>query len=315
MDAYQHDLYLIDVYDSLVVDGGTLKIGDEFYPIKSVRSIVVYGQYSLTTSVLALFAKHGIVCHCFNYYGNYIGTYYPMDNRNISRLLVSQYALVSNKKQLLKFQKMAVREFCKTGQSLLRYYKRKGVSVSVPKMITNEQPLIMEALNKQQYYVSLENIFKIYGYIFEKRSYRPPHNIVNSLMSFFNAMLYKDILNGLYRFGLDPKISMTHAISTRRAHALEYDLSDFLRPVLVDRLIITLLKKNKVTEDMFQTDNGYYLKSTYIKELIQYYQHFMQEEYGYTFGSLTGYQLINEHIRQFQVYLKDGTPMKGARLR
>lgn len=314
MESYQHDLYLIDVYDTLSVESGTLKIGDEYYPIFTIRSLVLYGQYSLSMSVLSLLSKHGIVCHCFNYYGNYLGTYYPTDQRNISRLLVKQYELASDNKQLLRFQKMVVKEFCKTGLSLLKYYKRKGYNVDIPQMVVHEIPRIMEAHNKQLYYVALNQIVEALGFNFEKRSYRPPHNVVNSLMSFFNALLYKDILNSLYRRGLDPKISFTHAINNRRAHALEYDLADFIRPVLVDRLIITLLNRKKITEEMFDSQKGYYLKSAYIKHVIGHYQAFMQEDYGYTFGMMSGYQLINAHIDQLQLYLKEKVPMKGAKL-
>lgn len=156
MESYQHDLYLIDVHNTLSVDGGTLRIGDEYYPIFTVRSLVLYGQYSLSMSVLSLLTKHGIVCHCFNYYGNYLGTYYPTDRRNISRLLVKQYELASDDTMLLRFQKMVVREFCKTGLSFLKYYKRKGYDIKIPKMVEHDIPRIMETHNKQLYYASFD---------------------------------------------------------------------------------------------------------------------------------------------------------------
>lgn len=275
----------------------------------------MYGNYSLSMPVLSLLTKHGIICHCLDYYGNYLGAYYPKDNRNISKLVLLQYELVNNKKELEKFQLMSTKEYYRTGVSLLRYYKRKGHNINIPKIILHKNHNIMEAHNKQQYYKSLDELLMEFNYKFEKRTYRPPHNIVNSLMSFLNALLYKDILNIIYRRGLDPKISFTHAINNRRPHALEYDIADFIRPVIVDRLIIKLLKKNKIKTEMFDTSKGYYLKQIYIKEMILYYQKFMEDTYGYTFGNFNGYQLINYYIEQIQLYLKERTKIRGARLK
>jgi CRISPR-associated protein Cas1 len=114
----------------------------------------------------------------------------------------------------------------------------------------------MEALNKQNYYKIWHELCSYYSFYFEYRSYKPPHNELNSIMSFMYGLIYKDIIQSIYKQGLDPRLSFNHAINNRRNSALEYDISDYIKPILVDRLIFRLIRSKKIQIHDFDPKTG-----------------------------------------------------------
>ena len=78
----------------------------------------------------------------------------------------------------------------------------------------------------------------------------PPKNEMNTMMSYGYALLYSHYLSVLYRSSLLPSISFIHSLSKSK-DSLQYDLADILKPVLVDRLIFRLIRKNQIRKDMF----------------------------------------------------------------
>lgn len=80
---------------------------------------------------------------------------------------------------------------------------------------------------------------------FGGRSRRPPLDPVNALLSFLYAMLGHDCRAALEAHGLDPQIGFLHADRPGRA-GLALDLMEELRPVLADRLALSLLNRGQL---------------------------------------------------------------------
>ena len=78
----------------------------------------------------------------------------------------------------------------------------------------------------------------------------PPDNMINSLISFVNALIYAKILSEIYRTQLNPTISYLHEPGVRR-FSLCLDLAEVFKPLIGDRLIFSLLNRRQITEDSF----------------------------------------------------------------
>jgi CRISPR-associated protein Cas1 len=85
---------------------------------------------------------------------------------------------------------------------------------------------------------------------FDGRNRRPPRDPVNALLSFLYALLLNDCVAGAEGVGLDPQVGYLHAIRPGRP-SLGLDLMEELRPVLADRLALTLINRQQITRDHF----------------------------------------------------------------
>jgi CRISPR-associated protein Cas1 len=85
---------------------------------------------------------------------------------------------------------------------------------------------------------------------FTTRSRRPPMDRVNALLSFLYAMLGHDCRSALESHGLDPQVGFLHRDKPGRA-SLALDLMEELRPVLADRLALSLVNRRQLAPEDF----------------------------------------------------------------
>lgn len=77
------------------------------------------------------------------------------------------------------------------------------------------------------------------------RTRRPPLDRMNALLSFFYSMLMNDARSAVESVGLDPQVGFLHAVRPGRA-ALALDLMEEFRPLLADRLALTLINRRQI---------------------------------------------------------------------
>lgn len=88
------------------------------------------------------------------------------------------------------------------------------------------------------------------------RSRRPPLDRMNALLSFLYSMLMNDVRSAIESVGLDPQLGFLHAVRPGRA-ALALDLMEEFRPLLADRLALTLVNRHQLrAEDFVERDGG-----------------------------------------------------------
>ncbi|HLZ08108.1 MAG TPA: CRISPR-associated endonuclease Cas1, partial [Chloroflexota bacterium] len=83
------------------------------------------------------------------------------------------------------------------------------------------------------------------------RTRRPPLDRTNSVLSFLYALLRTECSAALEGVGLDPQIGFLHVLRPGRP-ALALDLMEEFRPVLADRLAITLINRRQLQADQFE---------------------------------------------------------------
>ena len=92
-------------------------------------------------------------------------------------------------------------------------------------------------------------------FAFTIRSRRPPRDAINCLLSYLYALVRHDCIAALTATGLDPFIGYLHAERPNRP-ALALDLMEEFRPLLADRLAITLINRRQVTREDFLVREG-----------------------------------------------------------
>ena len=90
------------------------------------------------------------------------------------------------------------------------------------------------------------------AFTFTRRSRRPPLDPVNALLSFLYTLLVHDYRSALETVGLDPAVGFLHRERPGRP-SLALDLMEELRPILADRLVLSLINRRQVSADDFAT--------------------------------------------------------------
>lgn len=87
------------------------------------------------------------------------------------------------------------------------------------------------------------------------RSRRPPLDAANALLSFLYTLLTHDCRSALESIGLDPAVGFLHRDRPGRP-SLALDLMEELRPVLADRLALSLINRRQLQANDFETRDG-----------------------------------------------------------
>jgi CRISPR-associated protein Cas1 len=119
---------------------------------------------------------------------------------------------------------------------------------------------------------------------FRGRTRRPPLDPVNALLSFVYTLLVHDVTSALETNGLDPCVGYLHAERPGRP-SLALDLMEEFRPILADRLVLSLINRRQVRASGFQTtESGAVLMDEETrKEVLTAWQKRKQEEVQHPF--------------------------------
>ena len=90
---------------------------------------------------------------------------------------------------------------------------------------------------------------------FTGRSRRPPLDPINALLSFLYTLLTHDCRSAAEAVGLDPAVGFLHRERPGRP-SLALDLMEELRPVLADRLALSLINRRQIGPDDFEWREG-----------------------------------------------------------
>ena len=102
------------------------------------------------------------------------------------------------------------------------------------------------------YYGVFNLLVRSPGFAFTRRSRRPPLDPLNALLSFLYTLLVHDCRSALETVGLDPAVGFLHRERPGRP-SLALDMMEELRPVLADRLALSLINRRQLTARDFKT--------------------------------------------------------------
>ena len=233
-------------------------------PVERVRDIYVMSEMQFNTSLINLLSKNGIAVHFFNYYNFYTGSFYPREQLLSGNLLIHQTTHYTDPEKRMIIARKFVQGAASNIYRNLRYYNGRGKDVKeIMDDIDSYRINIDKAKTIQELMGYEGNIRKRYSDAwpviinqeieFEKRVMHPPDNMMNSLISYVNSMIYTKVLTEMYQTQINPTISYLHEPGERR-FSLSLDVAEIFKPLIGDRLIFSLLNKNQITEKSFTKD-------------------------------------------------------------
>lgn len=257
--------------------------GKRFLPVEDVQEILVFGELDVNKRLLEFLSQNEIILHFFSYYEYYMGSFYPREHYNSGYLILKQAEHYLNEEKRITLARKFVAGALQNMLQVLKYYHKRGAPLStvIEKLKIAEESInhpsdiaelmALEGNSREEYYKAFDLIINNPDFIFEKRSRRPPKNNLNTLLSFCNSLLYTTVLSEIYKTHLDPRIGYLHATNFRR-FTLNLDLAEIFKPLLVDRLIFSLLDKKIIQANDFEKKTeGILLKEKGRKRLVDEY--------------------------------------------
>lgn len=236
-------------------------------PVEDINDIYIFGEVNATKKFLELMAQKNICIHYFNHYGYYTGTFYPREHLNAGHVILKQAEAYLNPEKRLALARKFIEGSIGQMIQVLKYYQNrvKTNNEKFKEMILDfqssrtkleqwtrvEEMMSTEGHVREKYYSMFDDILNHNrDFLFEKRSKRPPLNRLNAMISFGNQICYTTVLSEIYKTYLDPRIGFLHATNFRR-FSLNLDVAEIFKPIMVDRLIFTLVNKKMITKKDF----------------------------------------------------------------
>jgi len=248
-------------------------------PIENISEIYLMSESSLNTSLLNLLSQYGIIVHFFNYYSFYTGSFYPKETLLAGQMLVKQVNAYTDNAKRVIIAKQFIDGAAYNIYRNLRYYNGRGKDLQkfmddiedlrskINNVQTVEELMGVEG-NIHKIYYSAWNIIIDQPIEFEKRVKNPPDNMINTLISYVNTLIYTRVLSEIYKTQLNPTISYLHQPGTRR-FSLSLDIAEIFKPLIGDRLIFSMLNKNQINQDSFTKElNFLHLKKKASQDIM-----------------------------------------------
>lgn len=238
-----------------------------YLPIQDIGEIMAFGEITVNKRLLEFLGRKEVILHYFNYYGYYIGSFYPREHMNSGYMTLRQAEHYLDHDKRIMLARQFVLGAAQNMTQVLKYYERRGKLGSEIGLVIEEladrvhdchdtdELMGLEGNMRNHYYKAFDQILDNPLFRFEKRSRRPPRNHMNTLISFGNSLLYTMVLSEIYKTHLDPRIGFLHETNFRR-FSLNLDIAEIFKPIIVDRTIFTLINRNQLTKNGFESDMG-----------------------------------------------------------
>lgn len=256
-------------------------------PCETVSDLFAFGEINLNTRLLNFLAQKKIPLHIFNYYGFYSGSFSPREKNVSGFLLVKQVEHYSNYNKRLVIAKKFIDAASYNIYRNIRYYNGRGLDLQntlneiaslrekLDRINYIEELMGIEGNIRKKYYEAWNNIVK-QDIHFTKRIKNPPENMINTLLSFANSLVYTTALSEIYKTQLNPTVSYLHEPGTSR-YSLSLDIAEIFKPLIAERMIFSLLNKNMISESDFERESNYlYLKESARKTIVEEYDKRLQ---------------------------------------
>lgn len=332
MEVKQNTLYLTTSGNYVGRDHLTLRIEVErelklAVPVHHIESICSFGQNTFSPAALQLCWENGVAVNCFSENGYFQGRWEGVANTSVA-LRRAQYRLADSAAACAQVARSCIAGKIQNSRiSLLRSARECTDEAEATRLqsCATELSNILRWLERDADTVDSMrgyegqaasvyfSAFSLHlrqqreDFLFTVRTRRPPLDRVNCLLSFLYALLRHDCIAALTATGLDPFVGFLHAERPARP-SLALDLMEEFRPMMCDRLAVTLINRRQITKDDFNTREGGAVEFTKdgMRKVISLYQTrkqdivthpLLNQEFRYGHLMLVQARVLARHLR------------------
>lgn len=280
MKKYLNTLFITRQGSYLSKDGETILINAEHsivarVPAFAISGIVCFGNISVSPFLMGFCAENNIAISFLSEHGKFLANVQGKISGNVF-LRRKQYRVADDSANALAISKqiiMAKIWNCRTVLNrALRDHGEKINSAKIEEICSCLKYQILKTENAadikelrgvegdsaKQYFSVFDELIltqKDYFY-FKGRNRRPPLDNVNCLLSYLYTLLMYDVRSAFESAGLDSYVGFFHTDRPGRA-SLALDMMEEWRPVIADRLALSLINREQLNEKHFKhTESG-----------------------------------------------------------
>ena len=303
MKRHHNTLYVTTQKSYLAVEGETVAVKVEHQtkirlPLHLLESIVCFGVVSISPVLMNRCSERGIGISFLTEHGRFLARVNGPISGNVL-LRREQYRLADSQAAAAGIAGTFIAAKIANCRSvLLRCARDHPESAGVQRLKSTARHLAF-AIKRISDEPSLDRIrglegeaanayFRVFddlivrqkdAFAFNGRNRRPPKDAVNALLSFAYTILAHDVSSALEAVGLDPQVGFLHRDRPGRP-GLALDLMEELRPVLADRLVLSLINREQIKAGGFeeQETGGVWINDKTRKAFLETYQDRKSEE-------------------------------------
>lgn len=298
-------------------------------PVECVHSINIHSDLTFSSNFFYFANRNSLVVNFFDRFGNYQGSFQPERSSTTLTVPLLQMQTYHDKEKRLVLAKQIILAGIHNYRANVRYYGKRYSEDRLKKVIdlladcmkqinaaeSVQGVMLIEAKARKLYFSVYNDMLPDDDFTFTKRSRRPPKDAINALISFGNMFLYNELATIINQSPLDIRISFLHS-SGRRYRSLNLDIAEIFKPIIVDRVIFSLINLRMIFETAHFTyeENGAVFLNPEGKQMFLRWLRKKLHQILTVNGKKISYQsLMREEIQHLVSYFSDGTDYKPFR--
>lgn len=246
--------------------------GRKFIPVENTNDICIFGNVRMSKRFLDFSSQKQIIIHYFDMDGKYISTYYPREYYNSGYTIVKQVEGYLNSDKRMILAKTIAEGYINQSLKVINYYiNRKACNdktglEDIQGFIEKTREKIIYENTIDGLNLIIKNVEKEYNksfnFILNNAEFIDNENDNNveymrkaNLVQFGESIGQAIILSEIYKTHLDPRIGYFHDVNSN-SFPLCLDILYIFKPIMVHRLIFTLINKSIITKKDFENYDG-----------------------------------------------------------
>ncbi|NJP11221.1 MAG: CRISPR-associated endonuclease Cas1 [Leptolyngbyaceae cyanobacterium RU_5_1] len=286
----EQERFVIEERGRRTEGGGKSPNSSPELPIREVDRILVFGNIQLTTPVISACLELQIPVIFLTQLGEYKGHLWSAESADLVVETAQFQRLQDDAFKLATAREIVQGKLWNSKQLLLRLNRKRQlpeVADAITKLTqdmeavsqpTNTQTLDQirgyEGAGAARYFPALGRLIVNPGFSLTSRTFYPPKDPTNSLLSFGYTLLFNNVLSLLLAEGLNPYLGNLHGAERPKAY-LAFDLMEEFRSPIVDTLVIKLVNQQILKPTDFTWPNpegGIYLNDTARRVFLKHFE-------------------------------------------